>query len=90
MVDRDMGERHVDPFRGNIDTLVDEDNRLWCQTNPEKWLHEKFGGGTAYAIKRVPDGKFVTVWVGSSSDSAGHLRYQTRFCYVVHYHLQCC
>ena len=89
VVDCDTGERYVDPFCGNINTLVSDENREWCQKTPKKWLHEKFGDGRVHAIKRVQGahGSFLKVWIGSPEGSQGHLRYQTRFCYVVHYHL---
>ena len=75
------GERGVNPFEGDISLLVSEENQLWCKSNPNKWLHQKFGDGRVHAVKRVTNGGFVKVWIGSSNGS-GHLRYQARFCSV--------
>ena len=76
VVDLHTGERKVDPFEGEISSLVSEENQRWCQSNPGSWLHAKFGDGEVHAVKRVSDGAFVKVWLGEAKGSAGHFRYQ--------------
>ena len=53
VVDRDTGEWHVDPFRGDISSLVSEENQRWCKAHSKRWLHEKFGDRRVHAAKLV-------------------------------------
>ena len=78
VVDRDTGERHVDLFRGDISSLVSEENQRWCQINPNRWLHEKFGDGRVHAVKRVSHG-FVKVWIG---EKKGLMKAESLHCVV--------